>query len=219
MNRIHAYLAEFAGTGLLLMIVVGSGIMAEQLAGGNNAVALLGNSIATGAGLYVLIVLLGPISGAHFNPVVSLLMWHRNECPSPVALIYMPCQILGAATGVWISHAMFNLEIFQYSTKLRSDPNLWLSEIIATLVLLGTIHLGTRRYPERTPMMVAMIVTSGYWFTSSTFFANPAVTIARSLSNTFAGIAPESVFKFIASQLIAAAIVLILIKKPPRSST
>ena len=218
MNRLEAYLSEFAGSGLLLMIVVGSGIMAEQLAGGNQAIALLGNSIATGAGLYVLIVLLGPVSGAHFNPVVTLLMWRRNECPTRAALVYPLCQIMGAVSGVWISHAMFNLAILQHSTKLRSDPNLVLSELIATLALLGTIHIGTRRTPEHTPLLVAMIVTSGYWFTSSTFFANPAVTIARSLSNTFAGIAPESIPGFIAAQLVAAAIVLLLAGKPGAAS-
>lgn len=196
-------LAEFAGTALLLMVVVGSGIMGKQLSAGNAAVALLGNSIATGAGLYVLIVLLGPISGAHFNPCVTALMWRRGDCSGITAMVYLPCQVLGAIAGVWLSHAMFVLPVIQFSAHVRSGPNLWLSEFIATLVLLATIHLGTRSAPDRVPMLVAMIVTSGYWFTSSTFFANPAVTIARSMSDTFAGIAPASVIPFILAQLFA----------------
>jgi glycerol uptake facilitator-like aquaporin len=203
MKRPHAALAEFAGSALLLMVVVGSGIMGEQLAAGNTAVALLGNSIATGAGLYALIVLLGPVSGAHFNPAVTLLMWRRGNCSGTTVLTYLPCQILGAIAGVWLSHAMFALPVIQFSTHARSSPNLWLSEFIATLVLLAAIHLGTRSVPERVPMVVALIVTSGYWFTSSTFFANPAVTIARSMSDTFAGIAPEGIIGFIVAQLLA----------------
>jgi glycerol uptake facilitator-like aquaporin len=213
MKKSQAALAEFAGSALLLMVVVGSGIMGEQLSAGNAAVALLGNSIATGAGLYVLIVLLGPVSGAHFNPLVTAMMWRRGDCSATAALLYLPCQVLGAIVGVWLCHAMFALPLIQFSTHARSSPNLWLSEFIATLVLLVTIHMGTRSAPDRVPMLVALIVTSGYWFTSSTFFANPAVTIARSMSDTFAGIAPEGVTAFIAAQLLAALCVVCLVAK------
>lgn len=199
----RAALAEFAGTALLLMVVVGSGIMGEQLSAGNAAVALLGNSIATGAGLYVLIVLLGPISGAHFNPCVTALMWRRGDCSGIAAMVYLPSQVFGAIAGVWLSHLLFALPVMQFSAHARSGPNLMLSEFVATLVLLATIHLGTRSAPERVPMLVAMIVTSGYWFTSSTFFANPAVTLARSLSDTFAGIAPGDVAMFVLAQSLA----------------
>jgi glycerol uptake facilitator-like aquaporin len=197
--------AEFAGTALLLAIVVGSGIMGESLANGNAAIALLGNSIATGAGLYVLITVLGPVSGAHFNPVVSLTFWRCGELTAGLFAAYVAAQVCGGAIGVWITHLMFDLQVLQFSTKMRSGMPQWVSECLATGVLLATIHLGLRNAAERVPLLVALIVTAGYWFTASTFFANPAVTIARSFSNTFAGIQPADVAGFIAAQLVAAA--------------
>ncbi len=197
--------AEFAGTALLLAIVVGSGIMGETLAGGNAAIALLGNSIATGAGLYVLITVLGPISGAHFNPVVSLTFWRTGELSLGLLAAYVVAQVCGGVIGVWLTHAMFDLPLMQFSTKVRSGIPQWISEVLATGVLLATIHLGLRHAADRVPLLVALIVTAGYWFTASTFFANPAVTMARAFSNTFAGIQPADVAAFIAAQLIAGA--------------
>ncbi len=197
--------AEFAGTALLLAIVVGSGIMGETLAGGNAAIALLGNSIATGAGLYVLITVLGPISGAHFNPAVSLTFWRTGELSLGLLAAYVAAQVCGGILGVWLTHAMFDLPLIQFSTKVRSGMPQWISECLATGALLATIHLGQRHARDRVPLLVALIVTAGYWFTASTFFANPAVTIARAFSNTFAGIQPADVAAFIAAQLIACA--------------
>ncbi len=213
MNPRHAVAAEFFGTAVLLMVVVGSGIMGESLAGGNAAVALLGNSIATGAGLYVLITVLGPISGAHFNPIVSLTFWRSGELTLGVFAAYVVAQMCGGVIGVWITHAMFDLPLVQFSTKVRSGVPQWLSESLATGVLLATIHLGLRNSAERVPLLVALIVTAGYWFTASTFFANPAVTVARSFSNTFAGIQPADVAGFIAAQLLVGAVVCACLKR------
>ena len=212
MSDAKAVAAEFFGTGLLLMIVVGSGIMGEQLAAGNAAVALLGNSIATGAGLYVLICVLGPLSGAHFNPAVTLMFWRSGEVSASLAAKFIPAQFIGGILGVWLTHAMFALPIIQASAKARTGLAQWLSELIATLILLLTIHLGVKRTPENVPMMVALIVTAGYWFTASTFFANPAVTVARSFSDTFAGIAPGHVFGFVLAQLVALLCLLVVIR-------
>jgi glycerol uptake facilitator-like aquaporin len=212
----HRIAAEFAGTALLLAIVVGSGIMGEMLASGNAAIALLGNSIATGAGLYVLITVLGPVSGAHFNPVVSLTFWRTGELSLGLLAAYTVAQICGGVIGVWLTHAMFDLPLLQYSTKVRSGVPQWISECLATGVLLATIHLGLRNAAERVPLLVALIVTAGYWFTASTFFANPAVTIARALSNTFAGIQPADIAGFIAAQLIACAAACVLLRPPSR---
>lgn len=203
MKHADAIAAEFVGTGLLLMIVVGSGIMGEQLAGGNAAIALLGNSIATGAGLYVLISALGSISGAHFNPVVTLMFWRSGHVPAGLAAKFISAQFLGGVLGVCVTHAMFALPIIQASAKARTGFAQWLSELIATLILLLTVRFGVKQAPEKVPMMVALIVTAGYWFTASTFFANPAVTLARSLTDTFAGIAPAHVFGFIVAQVLA----------------
>ena len=205
--------AEFAGTALLLMIVVGSGIMGEQLAGGNAAIALLGNSIATGAGLYVLISVLGPISGAHFNPVVSLTFWRAGALTGALLAAYIAAQIGGGIVGVWLTHAMFDLPLLQYSAKVRTGAPQWLSEFLGTGILLVTIHLGLRHAAERVPLLVALIVTAGYWFTASTFFSNPAVTIARSLTDTFAGIQPADVSGFIAAQWVACAVACAVIKR------
>lgn len=193
--------SECVGTALLLAVVVGSGIMGQRLAGGNDAIALLGNTIATGAGLIVLIHIFGPVSGAHFNPAVTLASLVRGETDRRTALLYAGAQFVGAVAGVWAAHAMFAEPIWQVSTKLRDGPSQVFAEAVATFGLLGTI-LSTQRYrPEFTPVAVGLYITAAYWFTASTSFANPAVTVARSLSDTFAGIAPTSVPLFIVGQL------------------
>ena len=193
--------AESLGTALLLAVVVGSGVMGETLAGGNVAIALLGNTLATGAALVVLITILGPISGAHFNPAVTLAMALRRELPVGMGLAYVAVQVLGAVAGVWLAHAMFDLPIIQVSAKLRDGPAQMLSEAVATFGLLATIFGVVRFKPDFTPIAVGLYITAAYWFTASTSFANPAVTVARSLSDTFAGIAPSSAPGFIAAQL------------------
>ena len=198
--------AEGMGTALLLAIVVGSGIMGETLAGGNVALALLGNTLATGAGLVVLITIFGPISGAHFNPAVSLVFAAKGELAWGEAGMFIAAQILGAVLGVWASHAMFAEPILQVSTKLRDGPSQLFSEGLATFGLVAVILGSVRFKPEATALMVGLYITSAYWFTASTSFANPAVTIARSLSDTFAGIAPSSAPGFIVAQLIGAGI-------------
>ena len=200
----RTYLSEFVGTALLLAIVAGSGIMGETLGAGNAAVALLGNSIATGAGLYVLITLLGPISGAHFNPVVSLMFWKLGHLNLKKMLGYWVCQFTGAIAGIWLTHLMFSLPIIQESTKVRTGLGIWVSEFISTLVLLFVIRIGDKETKDRVPMLVALTVTAGYWFTSSTFFANPAVALARSLTNTFVGITPSDVLGFVMAEVLAA---------------
>lgn len=206
------YLTEFVGIALLLAIVTGSGIMGETLGAGNAAVALLGNSIATGCGLYVLISLLGPISGAHFNPVVSIMFWRLGAINLQTLFGYFAAQITGAIAGVWLTHILFNLPILQASIKPRHGVGIWVSELVSTLVLLGVIYLGVKVAKEKIAMLVAMTVTAGYWFTSSTFFANPAVTLARSLTNTFVGITPADILGFISAQLVAVLLVCLLIK-------
>jgi glycerol uptake facilitator-like aquaporin len=194
--------AEGVGTALLLAVVVGSGIMGQRLAGGNDAIALLGNTIATGAGLVVLIHMFGPVSGAHFNPAVTLAMVMRREIAWRTALLYVAAQFTGAVAGVWIAHAMFAEPLLQISTRLRDGPAQGFSEGVATFGLIGTI-IGTQRArPEFTPVAVGLYIIAAYWFTASTSFANPAVTVARSLSDTFAGIAPVSVPLFIVGQLV-----------------
>ncbi|MDG2530495.1 aquaporin [Caulobacter endophyticus] len=197
-------LAEGLGTALLLAVVVGSGIMGERLAGGNLALALLGNTLATGAALVVLIWVFGPISGAHFNPVVTLVAVLRREMPWRLALAYGAAQAAGAVLGVWTAHAMFGEPVLQVSTRLRDGGAQAVSEVVATFGLVATI-LGTARFrPQSTPMAVGLYITAAYWFTASTAFANPAVTLARSLSDTFAGIAPSSVPAFILAQVVGA---------------
>jgi glycerol uptake facilitator-like aquaporin len=193
--------AEGVGTALLLAIVVGSGIMGERLAGGNAAIALLGNALATGAGLVVLIHIFGPLSGAHFNPAVTLAFLLRQEMDRRTAAAYVAVQLIGAVLGVWAAHAMFAEPLWQVSTKLRPGPAQGWAECVATFGLLGTIFGTQRAQPGFTPVAVGLYITAAYWFTASTSFANPAVTLARSLSNTFAGIAPASVPLFIAGQL------------------
>jgi len=200
----HRLAAEALGTALLLAIVVGSGIMGERLAGGNDAIALLGNTLATGAGLVVLITIFGPISGAHFNPAVTLAFAIRREIALPLAATYVVVQVVAGIVGVWVAHAMFAEPILQISTKLRDGPSQALAEFVATFGLIGSI-LGSLRFrPDATPWIVGLYITAAYWFTASTSFANPAVTIARSLSNTFAGIAPFSTPAFIVAQLAGA---------------
>jgi glycerol uptake facilitator-like aquaporin len=196
--------AEALGTALLLAIVVGSGIMGERLAGGNTAIALLGNTLATGAGLVVLITIFGPISGAHFNPVVTLAFAAKRNLPVALAVAYILAQVVGAVIGVYAAHAMFGEAIAQMSMKLRDGPSLAFSEAVATFGLMATI-IGCMRFkPDFTPVAVGLYITSAYWFTASTSFANPAVTFARSFSNTFAGIAPSSMPMFIVAQCVGA---------------
>lgn len=198
----RALAAEFIGSALLLAIVVGSGIMGEQLAAGNTAVALLLNAIATGAGLLVLIVLLGPLSGAHFNPAVSLLFAARGELPPRTLLAYLPVQLAGTIAGVLLAHAMFDLPLIQHSQHLRHGPGQWTGEIVATAGLMLSILGALATRPTWTPLLVAAWIVAGYAFTSSTSFANPAVTVARSLTDTFAGIAPADVGGFVLAQLV-----------------
>ena len=194
--------AEFIGTAILLATVIGSGNMGEQLAGGNIAIALLGNTIPTGAILYVLITVLGPISGAHFNPAVSLAMCLTGRMPWSRLAPFILCQVLGAVAGVWLAHAMFDLSIIELSTKQRWGVGQWVAEATATFGLLITIFGGIRYNATAIPTLVGLYITAAYWFTASTSFANPAVTFAREFSNTFAGIAPNSVLPFIAAQLV-----------------
>ena len=198
------YFAEWLGSAFLLAAVVGSGIMAQKLAGGNVALALLCNTIPTGAILVVLILVFGPISGAHFNPAVSLAFSIRRELPWEVAVAYVAAQIVGALVGVWVAHLMFEFPVFQLSLTQRTGAGQWLAEAVATFGLLLTIFGCAARTPRAVPYAVGLYITSAYWFTASTSFANPAVTIARSLSDTFAGIAPKGVFAFIAAQLAGA---------------
>ena len=214
--------AECLGTALLLATVVGSGIMAERLAGGNVALALLGNTIPTGAILFVLITMLGPVSGAHFNPAVTLAFWMRREIKLNEALAYVGVQIIGAIMGTLAAHAMFEEILLQTSTNIRTGPAQWFSEGVATFGLVATI-LGTLRWrPEAVPTAVGLYITAAYWFTASTSFANPAVTIARSLTDTFSGIAPENAPGFILMQFVGAAIatgLMAWLLKPSSSDT
>ena len=197
-------MAEWLGTFSLLATVVGSGIMAERLAGGNVAIALLGNTIPTGAILVVLITVFGPISGAHFNPAVTLSFAMRREIGARDAGLYVIAQILGGIIGVLAAHFMFDHALIDPSTTARSGLGQWTGEFVATFGLVGTILACIKARPQAVPMVVGLYITAAYWFTSSTSFANPAVTIARGFSNTFAGIAPTDVAAFIAVQLVAA---------------
>ena len=197
--------AEFLGTALLLATVVGSGIMGAKLAGGNVALALLGNTLPTGAILVVLILIFGPVSGAHFNPAVTLAFVSRGELAMPVALVYLAAQIAGAIAGAWMAHLMFELPVLQLSTTVRTGPGQWFAEAIATFGLLLTIFGCLAGARAAIPYAVGLYITAAYWFTASTSFANPAVTIARALSDTFAGIAPAGAPAFIAAQLVGAA--------------
>jgi glycerol uptake facilitator-like aquaporin len=200
----RALAAEFLGTAGLLAVVVGSGIMGERLSAGNDAIALLANSLATAGGLYVLILSLAPISGAHFNPAVTLVMAIGGELAWRRVAPYVVAQIAGAVAGVWTAHAMFALPILQTSMKARTGIGQWLGEFVATFGLIACIRLCTRCAPNAVPAAVAAYIGAAYWFTSSTSFANPAVTLARSLSDTFAGIAPAGVAPFMLAQVAGA---------------
>jgi len=197
-------LAEWLGTFSLLATVIGSGIMAERLADGNEAIALLGNTIPTGAILVVLITIFGPISGAHFNPAVTLSFTMRCEITKRDAWLYVGAQVFGGIMGVLAAHIMFEHRLIDPSTTIRSGIGQWTGEFVATFGLIGTILACIKARPVAVPMAVGLYITAAYWFTSSTSFANPAVTIARGFSNTFAGIAPTDVVAFIAVQLVAA---------------
>ncbi|MCC7347719.1 MAG: aquaporin family protein [Variibacter sp.] len=192
--------AEGLGAAFLLATVVGSGIMAERLAGGSKALALLGNTLPTGAILVVLILIFGPVSGAHFNPAVSVASLLRREMPAGEAAAYVGAQCVGAFVGVWAAHGMFDLALLQVSTTPRTGPAQWFAEAVATFGLLLTIFGSVSQAPAATPYAVGLYITAAYWFTASTSFANPAVTLARSLTDTFAGIAPASVLAFVCAQ-------------------
>ena len=205
-------LGEALGTCLLLAVVVGSGIMAERLAGGNVAIALLANTLATVGGLYVLIEVFGPICGAHFNPAVSAVMAWRGELARGDLLPYIACQLLGAMLGAWLAHAMFDLSILQLSTKLRASTGQWLAEGVATFGLLLVI---LRAPASRVAAMVAAYIGAAYWFTASTSFANPAAAFGRMFSDSFAGIAPTSVPGFVVAQVGGAALAVLVQKALP----
>jgi len=204
MSLVRRLLAEFIGTALLLACVVGSGIMGVNLAGGNDAIALLANAGATAGLLYVLIVMFGPVSGAHFNPAVTLVMRWRGELSTRETLAYAGVQCIGAVGGVLLAHAMFELPLMQPGTHIRTGGGQWLSEGVATFGLLLTILLGLRHRPAAVPALVAAYIFAAYWFTASTSFANPAVTLARALTQTFAGIRPNDIAGFVVAQLIGA---------------
>jgi glycerol uptake facilitator-like aquaporin len=193
--------SEALGTAFLLATVIGSGIMAQRLSGGNDALALLCNTLPTGAILAVLILILGPVSGAHLNPAVSLAFAFRGRISWPMAGIYLLAQLSGAVVGVWAAHLMFELPVWQFSTHVRTGPGQWLAEAVATFGLLLTIFGCVARTPQAVAYAVGFYITAAYWFTASTSFANPAVTLARALSDTFAGIAPTGVAAFIGAQM------------------
>jgi glycerol uptake facilitator-like aquaporin len=197
--------AEGLGTALLLAVVVGSGIMAERLAGGNVAIALLANAIATGAGLVALILMFGTISGAHFNPAVTLSEAWQKNVPASDVIPYIVVQVVGAFAGVAIAHLMFDAPVFSASAHVRTGAAQWWSEFVATFGLIAVIIGCSRSRPGVTPFAVAAYITAAYWFTSSTSFANPAVTLARSATDTFAGIRPADAFGFIVAQVLGAA--------------
>lgn len=212
-------LAEALGTMLLLAVVIGSGIMAERLSGGNVAVALLANTLATVGGLYILIEVFGPISGAHFNPAVSAVMAFRGELPAALLAGYIVAQLAGAVAGAWLAHLMFDLPVLQWSTKVRSGTGQWIAEAVATFGLLLVI---LRAPAQRVAAMVAAYIGAAYWFTASTSFANPAAAFGRMFSDSFAGISPASAPGFVVAQLIGAAIAVVvsglLVRHQPAAS-
>ena len=218
-NRLsQRLLAEGLGTALLLAVVIGSGVMGERLAGGNVAIALLANTLATVAGLYVLIEVFGPISGAHFNPLVSAVMVWRGVLPRSELLPYIAAQLAGALLGAWLAHAMFDLPVLALSTKLRTGTGQWIAEAVATAGLLLVI---LRAPAGRASAMVAAYIGAAYWFTASTSFANPAAVFGRMFSDTFAGIAPISAGPFVAAQVVGAFVACVLnraLEPPPGSS-
>jgi glycerol uptake facilitator-like aquaporin len=201
----RALVAEFVGTASLLAVVIGSGIMAERLSPLNAGIALLANAFATGLGLYVLITVLAPVSGAHFNPVVTLAAMLNREIPRSLAPGYVIVQVGGAIAGVWAAHAMFDLPLLQSSTHVRTGTGQWISEVIATAGLLVTIAGATRYATGQTAAAIGAYIAAAYWFTASTSFANPAVTMARALSDTFAGVRPVDAPGFVVAQLVGTA--------------
>ena len=201
MSNLRKYVAELVGTAALLCAVIGSGIMAENLSAGNNGVALIANTLATVFALYVLIEAFGPLSGAHFNPAVSLVMAYRKDLPRALLLGYIVAQLLGAGLGAWLAHAMFDLEILQWSTKVRSGNSQYLAEAVATA---GLVFVILRSGAGKASTMVASYIGAAYWFTASTSFANPAAVFGRMMSNTFAGIHPNHALQFVAAELIGA---------------
>lgn len=209
----NKYFAEFMGSLFLATIVIGSGIMGEQLANGNMAIALLANSLATGFGLIVIILAFGPISGAHFNPAVTLVAYFNKALTSKEVLNYIFFQILGMLVGVWITHTMFGHQIFEISTKERNQFSLYFSELVATFGLITTIRFVDHSHKAITPFAVSAYIASAYWFTSSTSFANPAITVARTFTNTFAGINYTATLQFILFQLMGAALAELFFRK------
>jgi len=205
----RALAAEAVGTALLVATVVGSGVMAERLAGGNGALALLGNTLATGAMLVVLILMFSPLSGAHFNPAVSLVFALRRELPTRRLAPYVAVQIAGAVAGALLAHAMFELPILQASTNVRTGAAQWLSEFVATFGLVGAILCTLRARASAVAYVAGLYISAAYWFTASTSFANPAVTVARSLTDTFSGIQPGNVAAFVAAQVVGAVAALV----------
>jgi glycerol uptake facilitator-like aquaporin len=203
----RALLAELLGTALLLAVVIGSGIMAQRLSAGNDGIALLANTLATVAGLYVLIEIFGSVSGAHFNPAVSLVMTWRGQLPASALGPYVVAQLCGAVLGAWLAHAMFDMSIVQFSTKVRSGTGLWIAEAVATSGLLLVI---LRAPTPRVAAMVAVYIGAAYWFTASTSFANPAAVVGRMFSDSFAGIAPGSALAFVGAELTGAALGVLL---------
>ena len=211
-------LSEALGTALLLAVVLGSGIMAERLAGGNTAIALLANALATVGGLYVLIEVFGPISGAHFNPAVSLVMAWRGAMPRAVLVPYVAAQLIGAVLGAWLTHAMFDMSILQFSARARTGTGQWIAEGVATFGLLLVI---LRAPPTRVAAMVASYIGAAYWFTASTSFANPAAAFGRMWSDSFAGIAPASVPGFVLAELCGASLAVAanaMLRSPPAAT-
>jgi glycerol uptake facilitator-like aquaporin len=206
-TTLQKLLAEALGTALLLAVVIGSGVMAERLSQGNAAIALLANTLATVGGLYVLIEMFGPISGAHFNPAVSLVMTWRREMPGGLLAPYVVDQLLGATLGAWLAHAMFDMTILQFSSKVRSGNGQWIAEVVATF---GLVLVILRAPAARVAAMVAVYIGAAYWFTASTSFANPAAAFGRMFSDTFAGIAPASVSGFIVAELVGAALAVLV---------
>ncbi|NKA17094.1 MAG: aquaporin family protein [Alphaproteobacteria bacterium] len=209
----NKYLAEFIGTALLVLVITGSGIMGYDLSRGNSAIALLMNSIATGIALFILITIFINVSGAHFNPLVTLMFWADGEVSNEVLIKYFLSQFMGAIVGIMITHLIFYLPIIQFSTKIRSGYPFWISEFISTLILLFVIKHFVNTNKNLIPLMVSLIVTLGYLFTSSTFFVNPVLTVARSFTYTFVGIYSTDVIGFVIAQLFAALVFIYFFKK------
>jgi len=209
----NKYLAEFIGTAVLILVITGSGIMGYDLSRGNSGVALLINSIATGIALFILITIFINVSGAHFNPLVSIVSWSDGEINNEIFVKYFLSQLMGALLGVMIAHVIFYLPIIQFSTKVRSGYPFWISEFISTLILLFVIKHFSNTNKNQIPLMVSLLVTAGYLFTSSTFFVNPVLTIARSFTDTFVGIYSGNIIGFVIAQLLATLFFVYFFKK------